>query len=265
MTCGFLFFLLVSTPFALLLSRSKGRLTFGEVGGINYAESVNHVRGRTHWQGETPGLGTPKHPDRQIFKVPPVYEFADPVGGSYPPFYDQSYSYDGVRPHFQLGGQLNVLHRSADTYFDLFFVTLGSLTAGFFTLLFWSGGLRSFAGRLTGDVAVWGPAIAGMGLYALGHIEGRFLGGFLILLWAGLFAALRIPRLHSRQTFVRAVILASVLMLGTQATWSLAHDAFRLPSFNDFPDWEVAKALRAEGVVPGDRVADFDLGWITIH
>lgn len=158
-----------------------------------------------------------------------------------------------------------MLHRSADTYFDLFFVTLGSLTAGFFTLLFWSGGLRSFAGRLTGDVAVWGPAIAGMGLYALGHIEGRFLGGFLILLWAGLFAALRIPRLHSRQTFVRAVILASVLMLGTQATWSLAHDAFRLPSFNDFPDWEVAKALRAEGVVPGDRVADFDLGWITIH
>jgi hypothetical protein len=262
---GFLFFLLISAPFALLLSRSKGRLTFGEVGKINYAEAVNHVRGLSHWEGETPGVGTPKHPDRKIFKVPPVYEFADPVGGSYPPFYDQSYWYDGVRPHFQLRGQLSVLHRSADSYFDLFLVTLGSLSAGFFTLLFWSGGLQSFVGRLTGGVAVWGPAIAGLGLYALVHIEGRFLGGFLILLWAGLFTALRIPRLHSWQAFVRAVTLASVLMLGAQATWSLAHDAFRLPSVNDFPDWEVARALRAEGVVPGDRVAEFDPGWITIH
>lgn len=263
--CGLLSFLLVSAPFALLLSRSKGRITFGDVGSIAYAETVNHVRGLTHWQGDTPGAGTPKHPDRQIFKVPPVYEFAYPVDGSYPPFYDQSYWYDGVRPYFQLDGQLKVLHGSADIYFELFFVTLGPLTAGFLALLFGCGQLKNFAHRLFHYFALWGPGIAGMGLYALVLIQSRYLGGFLVLLWAGLFAALRIPRLSSCWTYVRAVTVASVLMLGAQAGWTLAHDAFVLPRSNDFPDWEVAKTLRAEGLAPGDRVAEFDPGLVTIH
>lgn len=263
--CGLLFFVLVSAPFALLLSRSKGRFTFGETGRINYAEHVNMVRGLSHWEGNTVGVGTPKHRDRQIFKVPPVYEFDDPVGGSYPPFYDQSYWYDGIRPHFQLGGQLEMLHRNADIYFDYFFVTLGCLTAGFLTLLFCSGDLRSFVGRLIRDVALWGPGFAGLGLYALVHIEGRFLGGFLILLWAGLLVSLRIPSLPSWQVFVRSVTVALVLMLVAQAAWTLTHDAFVLPRFTDFPDWEVAKSLRADGLAPGDKVAEFDPGLVTIH
>src|ERR1019366_717507 len=40
----------VSAPFLLLISRSKGRFTFGDSGRINYAEYVNGVTNFAHWQ-----------------------------------------------------------------------------------------------------------------------------------------------------------------------------------------------------------------------
>lgn len=263
--CGLLVFLLVSAPFALAISRAKGRFTIGDVGKIAYAEYVNHVRPFAHWQGETPGLGTPKHAERKIFNVPPVFEFATPVGGSYPPFYDQSYWYDGVRPRFQLAGQLDALHRSADNYFDLFVVKLGCLTAGFLILLFWSGRGKSFANSLIKEFVLWGPALAALVLYSIVEVQARFLAGFLILVWAGLFAGLRTPRAQSGHAVIKAVACSVVLLLSAQAAWSLAHDALRLSRFSEFPDWEVAQALRSGGIAPGDKVADFDYGDITVH
>jgi 4-amino-4-deoxy-L-arabinose transferase-like glycosyltransferase len=88
-------FLLLSTPFVVALSKSKGRLTIGDTGKLNYAWHVNHIES-FNWQGDNPGNGIPKHPSRRIFNAPPVYEFATPVGGTYPNWYDPSYWYDGV-------------------------------------------------------------------------------------------------------------------------------------------------------------------------
>jgi hypothetical protein len=251
---GLIFFLFVAGPFVLLLSKSKGRLTSGDVGRIAYAEYVDGVKLFVHWQGGPPGAGTPIHPTRKIFEMPSVYEFATPVGGSYPPWYDPSYWYEGVHPFFQLKGQLNALRHTLDDFFELL-TRLSGLFAGLLVLLIWGGSIRSFASNLLRETSLWGPGIAAFGMYSLIHIESRFLSGFLIVLGAGLFSAVRIQRSVAGIAIIRSVTLAMVFVLGIQITWSVGHSAGRFASSRGFPTWEVAQALRHAGIASGDNVA----------
>ena len=60
------------------------------------------------------------HPTRKVFDRPAIYEFgSDPVGGTYPIWYDPSYWHEGETPHFDLRGQLRVLHWSAQEWWRL--------------------------------------------------------------------------------------------------------------------------------------------------
>ncbi len=247
-------FSLISAPFVLLISRGKGRFTFGDSGRIGYAEYVNGVTFLIHWQGMPPGSGKPKHPTRKILETPPVYEYASPVMGTYPPWSDPSYWYDGVRPHFELIGQLNTLRYSLDRYFELS-TQLGCLVAGFVVLLLWGNRFRDFLKRFWIVAFLWIPSLAGLAMYALVLVEGRYLGGFLLLLWAGIFSAIRIPRTESGSAIVRCVTLAIVLLLDVQIAWSVGHSVVRLASFRAPADLEVAHELIREGIVPGDKVA----------
>ena len=111
-----LLFLTVSSPFIAALSKQKGRLTFGDSGRLNYASLVNPGAPQVHWQGEPVGSGTPRHTTRQVLENPPVYEFAEPVAGTYPPWYDPSYWNEGVRGTFRLRSQIRVLVQSARNY-----------------------------------------------------------------------------------------------------------------------------------------------------
>lgn len=58
-------FLLVASPYVLVLSRSKGRLTIGDTAKLAYSWWVNGTTYGVHWQGEPPGSGTPQHPTRR--------------------------------------------------------------------------------------------------------------------------------------------------------------------------------------------------------
>ena len=92
-------------------------------------------------------------------------------------------------------------------------------------------------------------------MYALIHVEPRYVGGFLILLWAGTFSAIRIPRTESGSAIVRCVTLATVLLLVVQIAWSVGHSVVRLASFHAPADPDVAHELTLEGIIPGDKVA----------
>src|SRR4029077_7895071 len=107
-------------PLVMVLSAAKGRPTIGDSGSINYAEYIDRATKIVHWQGERLRTGKPAHPTRKIFSDPDVFEFASPVQGSYPPWYDPSYWYEGVRPHFLLKGQLWVLFRAANLCLKIF-------------------------------------------------------------------------------------------------------------------------------------------------
>ncbi|HEY7161744.1 MAG TPA: hypothetical protein VH815_10820, partial [Acidobacteriota bacterium] len=116
-------FLFLSGPFIIALSKQKGRFTVGESGKLNYAWKVNKVPQQyIHWRG-TPGFGKPEHPTRKIFDAPPVYEFATPVGGTYPPWYDPTYWYDGIQAHFNLKQEIARIIVSMRLCIDAFFHT----------------------------------------------------------------------------------------------------------------------------------------------
>lgn len=85
MAIAALVFLVVSSPLILLLSKQKGRFTFGDSGKGNYAWSMSPTTRRRNWQGREPLSGTPIHPTRELMEHPPVYEFDGPVVGTYPP------------------------------------------------------------------------------------------------------------------------------------------------------------------------------------
>ena len=63
-------FLLISGPFILALSITKGRLTFGDTAKLNYIFRMYRAPTR-HWQGTwPPAIGKPEHPTRKIFDRP---------------------------------------------------------------------------------------------------------------------------------------------------------------------------------------------------
>ena len=102
---GLLAFALVAGPWVALLSRAKNRFTFGDVGKVAFARFYDRPWHPFFWQGEN-GTGTPIHPVRQLLAKPRLFEFATPVGGSYPPSFDSTYWTDGVRVHFHLSALL---------------------------------------------------------------------------------------------------------------------------------------------------------------
>jgi len=102
-------FTLISAPFIVALSTTKGRLTYSDTGKLSYVWYVNpssRVIPNNHWQGGPPGFGQPKHPTRKILNNPPVFEFITPIGGTYPPWTDPSYWYEGLTIRFSLNKQI---------------------------------------------------------------------------------------------------------------------------------------------------------------
>ena len=266
-------FLVVAGPFVALLSASKGRPTIGEAGRLTYVRSVNGVP-YPHWRpGTSVELGTPAHPARLVFDDPEIYEFGDPVEGTYPLSYDPSYWYEGVTPRVRLGDQASALLSSFRFYFDLFFRQLG----GFIGIL-----LLLFLVR-QGAVGRWGPGAWGEGLrlwslaivavaaflmYALVYVEGRYIAGFLVLLLGNALANVRLPDSPtSRRLLVAAgagllfFLALNIAAFNVEGLARLAPEA--LPALEETDAKtrtagsppEVAEALLEAGIRPGDPIA----------
>ncbi len=276
-------FLLVAGPFVAALSISKGRITFGETGKITYAWFVNDVP-YPHWQGETPGAGTPLHPSRPILASPPLYAFDGPVGGTYPIAYDPSYWYEGVTPFFEPRGQVRAMLPNFQYYFDLLALRQGGILACVLFLgVMGARALQAAHLRMTLSLAL--PALAAFGMYALVYAEDRYLGGFMLLLWAAALCAIRLPQTQDGQ---RLIVRGSMVMLLFLGLNILALNAeglnalvirplvgepvvARASSFGSAQNIasgsppRVAAALAAAGIRPGDKVAflgySFDASW----
>src|SRR5207245_9665291 len=107
-------FLLVSTPFAVALSRVKGRLTFGDTGRVAYFNQVTPIS-----LSEAASSNFTHRPLR-LFDDPPVYMYVTPFTSTYPAWYDGSYWLEGVKPRLVLRDQLRALQRAASIYLPIF-------------------------------------------------------------------------------------------------------------------------------------------------
>ena len=210
-TVAGLVFVCTSAPLIFLLSHQKGRFTFGDSGKANYAWYVSPRTFWRNWQGEVPGSGTPVHPTRQLLRHPPLFEFDGPVVGTYPPWTDPSYWNEGLQAHFKLRPQMEVLAGTVPSEVRLLFRARPELIAAVIALALLSGHLW-----LVGLRELWpviAMSVAGMGLYLPLVENDRYLGGFVLVSFLALIAAVRLGPdvLKSGACLAIAVFLAMAL------------------------------------------------------
>ncbi|HEY1468405.1 MAG TPA: hypothetical protein VGF61_05135 [Candidatus Acidoferrum sp.] len=248
-------FVAVSLPFCLALSQSKGRFTFGDVGTIAY----RHMMG---FEDET----LPPTAIARPAATPHIQEYSGILQlGTYPPWADPSHGFQGAPFQFNFGRQVNRTHVVLRDYFDLYVEKLGALLCGLL-VLFFSDSARLFAKRFRRHIVLWLPAIAGLAFYATMRVEGRFLTGYTMALFAACIGSLRIKDLPNSAKFTGAIALAVSLLLFAQAGVEAGHEIVKSFRPGQHPDWQVASALQQMGVGGGERVgymgyALSDHGW----
>lgn len=245
-------FSLIALPLVAVLSAQKHRLTFGDSGRINYAYFVSPGGVPRNWQGEPKWGITGPHTTRKIFDSPPIYEFAEPVGGTFPPFYDPSYWQEGRVPRFRLVAQLSVIGRHLLFYGDLLLRQENALLAAFLTFL-WAAGKRA-----SHDIGRMWPllllAAAPFALYMLVHAETRFLGAYVAILWIVLISPLRID--------IGTAAIAKCLLYGVSAallltvTDNTARAIREGGPFSGMPQIVLSDRLDASHLRVGDRIAN---------
>jgi hypothetical protein len=244
-------FAIISLPFIAALSHSKGRLTYGDVGPIAY----RHIMGEDLERPSRLEAAAGIVPNLGLAAAPHIRDYSAIIKlGPYPPWADPSYLYDGTPPKFILRRQLNRIHVVWRYYFDVYAIALGSLLCGILVLLFASGNPVRFASLFLRQAALWFPALFGLFVYGLARVEGRFLAGFTIALFAAAIAAIRFDHEDQGKTVAKSVAFAVTLLLSAQVILKIGQDAERFAA-PDFPDWQIAKALESAGINPRDRVS----------
>lgn len=252
---SFLVFLAITSPFILLLSKVKGRPTFGDSGKINYLVNVNKV------QFFIPHELDAKHPVRKLVVLPEAYEYSHPISGTYPLWYDPSYWHEGIQPHFELRRQLRTVALSlAECSWISFNVFMGlHISTAVLFLYLLAPKPAGCVERALSHWVLWIPAACGIALYALVAIESRYVGALFCMLWILGFAGVRLPNSPPSRRIITGTVLAVALATCAIATrdvrrglrgTGIAERHIATPVCS-----QVAAALNHEGVKPGDKLA----------
>jgi hypothetical protein len=253
--------LILAAPLVIALSVRSGRLTIGDSGRLNYAWAVNGVPSR-HWQGLPAGSGTPRHPTRQVVQVPATFEFGEPVGGTYPMWYDPSYWYEGVELHFDVRQQLVALFNNA-RYIAASLIDLNAAFLIGVFLVLWMD--RRPLSRLARDLGrrwfLLLPSLAVLGLYGVVHVERRYLAGFVVVLCLSVITMVQVngPAASRRLMTGLALVVGAWFLCPVGPTakpryYSRIAELWN-PSTNPNRHAEVADGLRRLGLSPGDPIA----------
>ncbi len=257
------FFLLVSSPLIAALSLSKGRLTIGDAARLNYGWYVNGVRwGGQHWQGEEVGSGMPEHATRRIGAPPVIYEFATPVAGTYPPWNDPSYWHEGLEVYVDPAQQLRVLWENLKLCLEPFFIDQAALWVGTGLLLGLGWRVRSRLRASSHRATLLLLSTASLSMYALVHVELRFLGAFVVFFWGALWSGVRLPPSPAAGRFAHRVVLVmaaltllSILKLSAVMAYKNIDTLLAGRDTSGHVQWQLATGLHRHGVEPGDHLA----------
>ena len=261
---GLLAFLAVSAPWIGVLSRSMGRLTFGDSARFNYILYLDGAGPNGYFQNVGAASGHFKHPVRQIFSTPPVYEFSTPIKGTLPAWYDPSYWTDGAFPRFLLKKQLSVFHAWTEYYLHVLFTSHAALLLGFVGLCF-TAGRGQFLKQGMAHWPVWLVGLAGLGMFAMVLVQLRYVAAFFTLCWVGLYAGLEAPVVRGGRRLVAVVTLVVALAMAGPEAVAVANHAKRALKGPPHNQWQVAQDLQRMGVKSGDLVArlpaHYGLAW----
>jgi hypothetical protein len=247
-----LVFAVVVSPFVTALSRQKGRVATGDIGWLDYAWFVNGVTMYAHWQGGPAGYGTPVHPSRKIHESPDVFEYATPIAGTHPVFFDPSYWYEGLETRVDVRKQIWALMVAGETYWDLIRESAAEwLALG--VLLVW-GSRREALTLIMRQWFLIVPALAAGAMFAIVHTEPRFVGAFVVMVMAALLLAVRIPDDVEPRRFATALIIGVTLVVFVRVTISTGRDAVARGGGRSNADYQIAMTLQSEGLRAGDPI-----------
>lgn len=253
---GLVLFALIAVPWIAVLSRSKHRFTFGDVGKIALAMTIDRLQQPLLWQGEN-GTGVPAHPTRLLHSNPRIVDFSSHPAGAYPPAYDWSYWMEGVRPHFYFRGLLAVLRQSFGTLLQILFSQI-EFAVILVTLLLLATRSALFP-QIRRFAYLWTAPLVACAGYAVVLTEPRYVAPFLPALWIAAFccafrAASAVPR-----RVALALVLAAAAATGLRVSRGMQTDLKTVLSRPQNVNSEVAQSLLSLGLRPGDRISH--LGW----
>jgi hypothetical protein len=254
-------FTLVAAPFASALTMQRGSFTLGESGKLNYGWEVNGAARSVHWQGEPGDVGKPAHPTRLILTEPvPVYEFGQPVGGSYPPWYNPAYWYEGIQPHLKFKEQTRVFAANLHTTI-LYLATAPAFVICFLAIIVRRG---KGIGLMKWPPLYWAliiPAAAGIALYCVVFVDKRYVAGSFAVLSITALAGVAVPGGRLGKYANPGAQVAALFFLIAMAVWlrpallMSAQDAVNRREGEYNVSWMMAHRLTELGVKPGDRIA----------
>jgi hypothetical protein len=257
-----LVFVAFSAPCFVALSMKFGEPTFGGSGKFNALVDIDHLPLAFLWKGDEGPYGTLLHPIHQIFDRPATFEFASPVGGSYPLRYDFTYWIAGLTPHYLPGRMAknlaaNFIHSARWWVLGL----NGSIIVGLF-VLFWMSGRRWLTLRDIG--ALWFlliPSLVPLGMYGALHIEPRFIGGFSAVALTCLFFSVKLPPTRNARRVFSGVALLLPLMFVSRLGADRVLTLTNLSSVRNL-NAEIVVGLQAMGLRSGDAIASLQLGGV---
>jgi len=149
-------------------------------------------------------------------------------------------------------------------YFVIYFKLQPGLLIGCFILYYMSHRRWLFIKDIAEQWSLILPALAALGIYALVHVERRFLGAFFVLLWIGAFSGVKLPKSDRSKTLLSCIVvfIAMVIMIG--AIYSPLSGAYNhimtKKIISQAPEsLQVVHAVNQMGVRRGDKVAV--IGW----
>lgn len=236
-----LVFSLIAVPLIATISLSKGYVTFGEAGSLNYAWNISGLS-NTYWRG-SPDSGTPKHPLTVLSESPAVYEFGEPIHSTYPLWYDPSFWHEGAIAQPNLTKQIATIWEHAIEYYRVF---AGFILFVYGLLLAASGQVRASLARLRSNWLLLLPTAAGLGSLMLIHVHPRLIASFVVLLSVALLNSLHLPSTAVQRRLLAGLAVGSVLLLGAQLSWPAAGPPIH---------WKIAQGLQTLGLRAGDKIA----------
>jgi hypothetical protein len=233
--------------------------TIGESGKLNYGWEVDGAAPFTHWQGGPGEIGTPLHPTRKILADPAVYEFAEPLRVTYPPWYDPAYWYAGISPKIKPLAELKAIFVYGRYSLLLLSIVPGLLPAAIAAAFL--GSLRIVGGILLNFWYLLAPATGTILLYCFVFADSRYVAGSVVIIGTIALAALTSTAHNKKWANVIKVeaVLLTVLLICQPVVTGL-HSIISPATYAAPKQIEIAAEMRELGLSPGDRIGYIGAG-----
>lgn len=241
-----------AVPFIIYISANYGYFTISDIANRLSLFCNTQMDQQVHF--ELPGL---IHTSRKVFEHPDVFEFAEPIKGTYPPWYNMPYWTVGYKEQDPMARMLKNATASST------FILVELLSFAIIGYLLSSIGMRRLCISLSGIQRMWtiaAPSLVAICIYAVtanqwNHYMERYYTPWIVLLYCALLAALRFPNTKAGALGMR-LFVGSVG--GSMFAVTLAFLSMHNKILDYYPysqDIVVAKKLQELGLKPGDRVA----------